>query len=210
MAAVNGFVYTGRIGELWLAVVVDEKERVVSLSLPRRSEKEAVDEAKSLALVPVNYGFRSEMTPFIRRVGREVVEGVGLYLRGEDVKLEFDLNTDGLTSFMRRVLSVVYVIPRGFVACYGSIAEVINNPRASRAVGNAVARNPWPIIVPCHRVVRSDFNIGGYRGGLDMKRKLLKIEGVAVTARGRVLASHYLRASRLRELVSKRGLRFGG
>ncbi len=198
----QGFIYVGRVDNgKWLAVVIDEHERVVSLSLPKESEAEAVNEAKSLAFARISYRFRSEMDPFIRRVGREVVEYVDLCLKGEKVKRSFNLNVDGLSDFMKRVLSVVSIIPRGLVTCYGSIAEVVDNPRASRAVGNAVAKNPWPIIVPCHRVVRSDLSLGGYRGGLDIKKRLLRVEGVAVTSTGKVLPSHVIRANELVKMV---------
>ena len=199
-ALVQGFVYVGKFDDKWIAVVIDEKERVVSLSLPKRGEGEAIEEAKSLAPIEVSYKFRSEMDPFVRRVGREVVEFVKSYLKGEETKVTFKLNTEGLSTFMRRVLSVVSSIPRGFVTCYSCVAEVIGNPNACRAVGNALARNPWPIIIPCHRVIRSDLTLGGYRGGPELKRKLLRIEGVPVTPTGRVLPAHFLRAGQLSEL----------
>jgi methylated-DNA-[protein]-cysteine S-methyltransferase len=199
-ALVQCFVYVGKIDEKYIAVLIDEKERVVSLSLPRGSEGVAVDEAKSLAPIELSFKFRSEMDPFIRRVGREVVEFIMSYLKGEEPKLTFKLNSDGLSSFTRKVLSVVSSIPRGFVTCYGCVAKVVGNQKASRAVGNALARNPWPIIIPCHRVVRGDLTLGGYRGGLELKRKLLRIEGVAVTPTGRVLPAHFLRTELLSEL----------
>jgi methylated-DNA-[protein]-cysteine S-methyltransferase len=199
-APVQGFVYVGRLDDKWIAVVIDERERVVSLSLPKGSEGKAVEEAKSLVPTEINYKFRSEMDPFVRRAGKEVVEFVKSYLKGEEPKVTFELNAEGLSSFMKKVLSVVSLIPRGFVTCYGCVAEVIGNHNASRAVGNALARNPWPIIIPCHRVVRSDLTLGGYRGGPDMKRMLLKIEGVAVTPTGRVLPVYFLRAEQLSEV----------
>jgi len=199
-AILQGFVYVGKLDDKWIAVVIDERERVVSLSLPKGSEGEAVEEAKSLAPIEISYKFRSEMDPFVRRAGREVVEFIRSYLKGEEPKVAFKLSVDGLSSFMKKVLSVVSSIPKGFVSCYGCVAEVIGNQNASRAVGNALARNPWPIIIPCHRVVRSDLTLGGYRGGPELKRKLLKIEGVAVTPRGKVLPVHFLRTEQLSEL----------
>lgn len=128
------------------------------------------------------------------------MEFVKSYLKGEAPKSTFKLSTDGLSSFTREVLSVVSSIPRGFVTCYGCVAEVVGSRSASRAVGNALARNPWPIIIPCHRVIKSDLTLGGYRGGAEMKRMLLRIEGVAVTPTGRVLCAHFLRAEQLSEL----------
>lgn len=82
--------------------------------------------------------------------------------------------------FERRVLEQLRQIPRGEVRTYREIAQSIGYPGATRAVGNACAKNPVPLIVPCHRVVRSDGGLGGYslRGGLPLKRRLLEKEGV--------------------------------
>lgn len=195
------FVYVDKLDDgKWIAVIIDENGSVVSLSLPKKSESEAVNEAKSTSLIDVSYKFRSDMDPFIRGVGRGVVEFINSYFKGGEPRMTFKLRTEGLTKFMKRVLFVVNLIPRGFVTCYGSVAEVLGNPSASRAVGRALAMNPWPIVVPCHRVIKRDLTLGGYRGGLDMKRGLLKMEGVAVTLAGRVLPTHFLEAKKLREL----------
>lgn len=194
------FVYVDVLDGKWVAVIIDEIGRVVSVSLPRASESEAINEVKRSALANVSFKFRSEMNPLLRRVGKEVVEFIKSYLNGGEPKMTFKLRTQELTKFMRQVLSIVSSIPRGFVTCYGCIAEVIGNPYASRAVGRSLAMNPWPIMVPCHRVVKRDLTLGGYKGGLDMKRELLKIEGVAITLAGRVLPKHFLGAGKLREL----------
>lgn len=195
------YVYVGKLDDgRWIAVIIDEDGSIVSLSLPKKSESEAVSEAKSTAMTDVSYKFRSDMDPIIKRVGKEVVEFVNSYFKGGRPKTAIKLRTEGLTKFMRQVLLVVKSIPRGFVTCYGCIAEVLGNPYAGRAVGRALAMNPWPIIIPCHRVVKRDLTLGGYRGGVDMKRELLKIEGVAVTLAGRVLPSHLLEVEKLRRL----------
>ncbi|HXF81304.1 MAG TPA: type II toxin-antitoxin system prevent-host-death family antitoxin [bacterium] len=82
--------------------------------------------------------------------------------------------------FQRRVLEQLRRIPRGQVRTYRDIAREIGQPGATRAVGTACARNPVPLIIPCHRVVRSDGGLGGYslRGGVALKRRLLQNEGV--------------------------------
>ena len=92
--------------------------------------------------------------------------------------MEFDVNLDlsAGTSFQRRVWETALRIPYGTVQSYGWIAGEIDNPNAMRAVGGAMGANPLAIIVPCHRVVRSDGGLGGYAGGLDWKRKLLAME----------------------------------
>jgi len=90
--------------------------------------------------------------------------------------------------FQRRVLSQVIRIPRGKVSTYGRLAEKSRASKGARAVGNALAMNPYPLIIPCHRVIRSDGSLGGFGGGLKMKKDLLLMEGVTFDAKGRVLA----------------------
>ena len=68
-------------------------------------------------------------------------------------------------------------MPPGSVASYGELARRIGQPGASRAVGNALGNNPLPIVIPCHRIVREGGNLGGYTGGLHIKKRLLEIEG---------------------------------
>lgn len=86
--------------------------------------------------------------------------------------------------FQRRVLEQLRRIPRGQVRTYREIAREVGHPGATRAVGTACARNPVPLVIPCHRVVRSDGNLGGYslRGGVTLKRRLLEREGVDTEA----------------------------
>ncbi len=93
----------------------------------------------------------------------------------------FDLSVDltELGDFQRAVLNAASGLEFGETVTYTDIARRIGRPRASRAVGNALGRNPIPIIVPCHRVVRADRTLGGYTGGLRYKRALLDIEGRA-------------------------------
>jgi methylated-DNA-[protein]-cysteine S-methyltransferase len=92
----------------------------------------------------------------------------------------FDLKLDlGLVGgFTRAVLKEVNLLPYGHVRSYGEIAAALGRPRAARAVGNACAANPVPLVVPCHRVIRADGSLGGYAGREDIKRALLRLEGV--------------------------------
>lgn len=83
-------------------------------------------------------------------------------------------------SFQKEVLSLVSEIPKGKVTTYKQLATALGSPRAYRAVGNALAGNTRPVEIPCHRVVRSDGDIGGYKNGRDKKRSLLESEGVNV------------------------------
>jgi methylated-DNA-[protein]-cysteine S-methyltransferase len=81
------------------------------------------------------------------------------------------------SDFERAVMLAVSRIPRGRVATYSEVARAIGKEKAARAVGNALAKNPYPIIIPCHRVVKADLTIGGYSGEAD-KKQLLEEEGV--------------------------------
>lgn len=88
--------------------------------------------------------------------------------------------------FHRKVLRTLERIPRGRVSTYGAVAERSGAPGGARAAGQGCAKNPFPILFPCHRVVRSDGALGGFGGGLTLKRALLEMEGVRFDKRGKV------------------------
>lgn len=98
------------------------------------------------------------------------------------------LNLKRLSEFSAKVLKITCKIPRGKVATYSGLAAKILAPLAARAVGTTLANNPFPIVIPCHRVVRCDGSLGGFGGGSNMKRELLVKEGVAFDSTGRVSA----------------------
>lgn len=83
-------------------------------------------------------------------------------------------------NFQRKILNLVSKIPRGKVTTYKKLAEAIGKPKAQRAVGNALAKNPKPKKIPCHRVVKSNGKIGNYTHGKKKKEKLLQDEGVEI------------------------------
>ncbi len=108
------------------------------------------------------------------------------FLRGEDVPFDLDrVALEACAPFQQKVLLAEFAIPRGRVSTYGRIAAHIGAPGAARAVGGALAGNPFPIVIPCHRAVRADGSVGGYQGGGAMKRKLLEMEGVRFTREGK-------------------------
>ena len=102
-------------------------------------------------------------------------EIVSALVSGTSEGLSFDLS--GLSGFQQSVLEACATIPVGAVRPYGWIAKELDMPRATRAVGTALARNPIPLLIPCHRVVKSDGSIGNYAFGPEMKRQLLVSEG---------------------------------
>jgi methylated-DNA-[protein]-cysteine S-methyltransferase len=85
-----------------------------------------------------------------------------------------------MSEFQDRVLKLVAMVPKGKVTTYKELARAMGNPKAYRAVANALARNPFPIKIPCHRVVRSNGEVGGYRLGVRQKIKLLVQEGIKI------------------------------
>ncbi|HDQ04583.1 MAG TPA: MGMT family protein [Deltaproteobacteria bacterium] len=96
------------------------------------------------------------------------------------------LNMDNLKPFSKEVLKHACKIPHGKVVTYSGLAAEIGKPNAARAVGQVMAHNPFPIIIPCHRVIRADGTLGGFSGGVKMKKHLLRKEGVLADIRGRV------------------------
>jgi len=87
------------------------------------------------------------------------------------------------TPFQKSVWKALMTIPAGRVVSYGDIAKKIKKPKAVRAVGNALGTNPVPIFMPCHRVIAGDGTLGGYGGGLDIKKRLLKAEKITISNR---------------------------
>jgi O-6-methylguanine DNA methyltransferase len=161
------------IGEI--ALVWSERG-LLMLSLPSRSLEElAADmvdrgiEAPPFADVPEPY----------RSVLLAYAEGADI----DPVQLPVDLRG---TPFQLKVWNALRMIPRGSVRSYAGIAADVGSPRGMRAVGMANGANPVAIVVPCHRVVETGLRLGGYSGGLPMKRRLLALEGVLVDA-GKVI-----------------------
>jgi methylated-DNA-[protein]-cysteine S-methyltransferase len=112
----------------------------------------------------------------IAGVARQLTE----YFGGQRDRFELPLDFSGVSPFTRDVLAATAEVPFGRLETYQGIAQRVGKPGASRAVGNALGRNPIPVVVPCHRVVRSGGALGGYTGGTQIKQHLLAIEGVAL------------------------------
>jgi methylated-DNA-[protein]-cysteine S-methyltransferase len=109
--------------------------------------------------------------------GTKLASDLVVYFR--DGKADFSgyrFDLAGMTPFKRSVMDALFRIPAGETMTYGELAEAAGRPGAARAVGHVMATNPIPLIFPCHRVVATD-GLGGFTGGLELKRKLLKLEG---------------------------------
>jgi len=165
----------GTMGIVWWTA--GDGPRVAQTFLPRSGVRM---ERIVRAAFPVA---RADTCPAIARLARRLQR----FLSGEPIV--FDLERVALErcgEFQRRVLAAEHAIPRGRVSTYGRIAAHLGHAGSARAVGRALALNPFPILIPCHRAVRSDGALGGYQGGLAMKRALLELEGVRFTPDGRV------------------------
>jgi methylated-DNA-[protein]-cysteine S-methyltransferase len=146
---------------------------IVGLQLP---EARAAD---TRALMRDRFDGAHEAAP--PRSVQQVIDAVNASLRGEaDDLADVPLALDDVPPFARRVYEVVRTIPAGETLSYGEVAVAVGSPGAARAVGQALGRNPFPIVVPCHRVLAAGGRIGGFtaRGGTSIKAEMLAAEGV--------------------------------
>jgi methylated-DNA-[protein]-cysteine S-methyltransferase len=124
---------------------------------------------------------------------RRLTRGIAELLTGADISLGLEsVALDRCSVFQQQVLRAEHAVPRGRVTTYGRLAAGVGRPGAARAAGSALATNPFPLIVPCHRAVRSDGGIGGFQGGSGMKVALLEMEGIRFGPDGRIMRSFLL------------------
>lgn len=116
--------------------------------------------------------FDSEAQYFLKKTREELLS----YFDGKEVIFSVPVDLEGYTQFQKNVWKAVCKISYGYTCSYGYIAQCIGKPTASRAVGQALKRNPLPIIIPCHRVISSDGSIGGFSGENYWKEILLSLE----------------------------------
>lgn len=109
----------------------------------------------------------------------ELIKRLRIYFGGHKAIFADELDLSWATTFQREVWEITRFIPYGETRSYTWIAERIGKPWAVRAIGQALGRNPLPIIIPCHRVINSDGKLGGYSGGVEMKQYLLFLEASA-------------------------------
>jgi methylated-DNA-[protein]-cysteine S-methyltransferase len=153
----------------WVGITWSERG-LVALTLPQPTEADA------LQPLPAESGSISGTVPGLNVSG--LVDKLGRYFDGESVTFDEPLDPTIGTEFQQKVWAITRAIPRGQTSSYGQVARQAGSC-AARAVGQAMARNPWPVIVPCHRVVGSDGSLTGFGGGLEMKRKMLEMERVS-------------------------------
>jgi methylated-DNA-[protein]-cysteine S-methyltransferase len=149
----------------WMAVLTSAKG-LRCISLPQRTERESLE---LLGINPITVSRSS-------RDLKQIISSIQKYFSGEPIKINIPLDFSYTPTFFMKALVSCQEIPFGEKRSYGWIAKKSGNPRAARAAGQAMARNPFPIIVPCHRVILGDGSLHHYGGGLAMKSKLLDLE----------------------------------
>lgn len=153
----------------WTGLVSSERGIYASV-LPQKTRFDA--ESELLRRCPGLPGFAPEA---FNSLERQVVK----YLNGENVNFHCQVDWSWATLFQQRVLQHVIAVPRGTVLTYGEIAALAGSPLAARAVGQALGANNIPMVIPCHRVVRKNYELGGFTGaGIQVKAALLNLEGV--------------------------------
>lgn len=152
----------------WVGIAWSERG-LLALTLPQASEVETLDQLPSGSdSIPESAG-GLDVTALAEKLRR--------YFEGQVVTFDEPLDPTLGTEFQRRVWAITRAIPRGQTRTYGQVAREAGSPGAARAVGQSMARNPWPVIVPCHRVLGSDGGLTGFGGGVEMKRRMLEMEG---------------------------------
>lgn len=165
----------------WVAIAAT-RDGITLLTLPAPSEREAFDRAAGESGLDAGGTGDPAITDLLGRLGDDIVA----YYAGQPVDFSgYRLDLAG-TPFVQTVRDIVRAIPRGVVRSYGEVAALAGAAGAARAVGQVMAKNPVTVLIPCHRVVGSTNRLQGFGGGLPMKERMLKMEGVAFTAPGRV------------------------
>ncbi|MGZ5887543.1 MAG: methylated-DNA--[protein]-cysteine S-methyltransferase [Ramlibacter sp.] len=108
---------------------------------------------------------------------RKAIAQLDEYFAGTRTSFDLPLDLQGGTAFQQSVWQALLAVPRGGCTSYGELGRRLGAPRAARAIGAAVGRNPLSVVVPCHRVLGTDGSLTGYAGGLDRKTALLRLEG---------------------------------
>ena len=155
-------------GDLLVAMT---KQGLIRIDYPNHDFDESLEELAAKVSPRVLESARST-----ERVRRELEE----YFERKRRSFTVDVDLSLVHGFTRKVLEQAARIPFGAVSTYREMATRAGSPRAVRAAGNALGSNPIPIVVPCHRVVRTGGGLGGYTGGIDRKVTLLRLEGVEV------------------------------
>lgn len=152
----------------WMGIAESSKG-IQAIVLPKRSKRAVESELRAQSDGPVQQGASARL----ETARRQLLD----YLAGKRDSFDVPLDLSRGTSFQRKVWRTLQRVSYGKLRSYQWIAARVGGRHYARAVGNAVGANPIPIVIPCHRIVAHDASLGGFSGGLPMKRKLLSLEG---------------------------------
>ena len=152
----------------WMGIAESPKG-IQTIVLPKRSKRAIESDLKMQSIGSLQQGESAQL----EETRRQLLD----YLAGRRNTFDVPLDLSQGTSFQRQVWRTLQRVPYGKLRSYQWIAARVGGRHYARAVGNAVGANPLPIVVPCHRIVAHDASLGGFSGGLSIKRKLLSLEG---------------------------------
>ena len=164
---------------VWREIVSDvQVQRIFPSDPEKKSEVKARESFKTIKL---------GSSSIIEDLGSKITQ----FLEGVEINFNLQLiDFNQCSKIQKKVLLAEYDIPRGWVSTYKRIAIKIGIPKGARAVGNALAKNPFPIIIPCHRAIKSNGELGGFQGSIAMKRALLEMEGTEFSHKGKVITNN--------------------
>jgi O-6-methylguanine DNA methyltransferase len=158
-------IYTQNIEDTWFAIAINQQQIIASSF--------GVDQQTTIKNILLNVPFNRAFQIFQEPIpsANKILMTLKRIYDGKKVDVNLTLATDNLPAYTKKVLKTTEAIPLGYVTSYGAIAKAVGG--GPRAVGNIMASNPFAPIVPCHRVVKSDYSLGGYGFGLKYKIQLL-------------------------------------
>ena len=152
----------------WIGILAS-KAGLLSVTIPQTTQKQAI----------AAMGAQVKQATLSPELFSELEKRFQGYYSGKKIVFHEKLDYSNCTAFQKEVWEATRLIPYGETRSYGWVAWQIGKSQAARAVGQALGKNPFLIIVPCHRVISGNGGLGGFGGGLDMKQKLLKLEKIA-------------------------------
>jgi len=161
-------IYRKNMGEMWFAAAIRDEAIIATTFAPK--EKEVLEHLLKSLPYRMPFQMAKKPTPFSERV----LSALKSIFDGKNASSNFRLDMKHLSDYTQKVLKCVSMVPVGYVTTYGAVAKVMGG--SPRAVGRVMATNPFPPLVPCHRVVRSDFTLGGFGLGLAVKWEILQNE----------------------------------
>jgi len=161
-------IYHQKIDDVWYAVAFENGRALATAFSP--NEEEVIEYL--LEHLPYNKPFMVAEEP--NPSSMDLLKTLKMIFDGKEVSSKFDTDMDYLSQFSQKVLQCTSLIPIGYFTTYGAISKIVGG--SPRAVGRALASNPFSLLIPCHRVVRADFTIGGYGFSERTKLEILKKE----------------------------------